>query len=52
MSSVHHGFLDTVHTSERKFGYYLFQLEIKKVVCDDLAKNFFSGLIQIELNCL
>ena len=31
MSSVHHGFLDTVHTSERKFGYYLFQLEIKKL---------------------
>ena len=22
-----------------------------KVICDDLAKNF-SGLIQIELNCL
>ena len=40
MSSVHHGFLDTVHTSERKFGYYLFQLEIK-VVCDDLANFFF-----------
>ena len=40
MSSVHHGFLDTVHTSERKFGYYLFQLEIK-VICDDLAKKIF-----------
>ena len=31
MSSVHHRFLDTVHTPERKFGYYLFQLEIKKL---------------------
>ena len=47
MSSVHHEFLDTVHTSERKFGYYLFQLGIK-VICDNLAK-VFSSLIQIEL---
>ena len=40
MSSVHHGFLDTVHASERKFGYYLFQIE-SKVVCDDLAIFFW-----------
>ena len=49
MSSVHHRFLDAVHASESLVDI-CFNWE-SKVICDDLAK-FFSGLIQIELNCL